>query len=461
MITQERIQQLINASPNDCQQIVLNVNNKPAPQKERRTYTTQIQNMIKEETWYLLGNANWNPPIADLAKRYDIDQSSLKYYRQKLKENINWMPNLQRGEKQRLFTKEEEKAVIDNLINKARAGIPITNEIARQSFLAEMNKIIDEPNRLEEFKSRNFRASDKFIRALYKRHDVSRRRAHLKRRSVALDLLHREIANFRNSVLTYLQSNPIKPENVLNADETFWRQVEFARTTIAYKGDDNIHIYTDVNEKAGTTVLATIDSCGGILPLLIIAKGTSNRCEYSQLGFSNPVGQANPNPFTNTIHYTTHSPKGWMNEDIWLTYLNQLRQLRPYDPQFPQDSLQNQIVLLYDAFGAHSTTKAMELAGRLNIQVFHIPAGCTDECQPLDRRIFGSMKQKACAYISRQIANLPGINESNAQMPQYRPSKKDSIELLIRTWEELSINQITNAWNLALHGRENAPNDDV
>ena len=146
MITQERIQQLINASPNDCQQIVLNVNNKPAPQKERRTYTTQIQNMIKEETWYLLGNANWNPPIADLAKRYDIDQSSLKYYRQKLKENINWMPNLQRGEKQRLFTKEEEKAVIDNLINKARAGIPITNEIARQSFLAEMNKIIDEPN---------------------------------------------------------------------------------------------------------------------------------------------------------------------------------------------------------------------------------------------------------------------------------------------------------------------------
>ena len=46
-------------------------------------------------------------------------------------------------------------------------------------------------------------------------------------------------------------------------------------------------------------------------------------------------------------------------------------------------------------------------------------------------------------------------------MPQYRPSKKDSIELLIRIWEELSINQITNAWNLALHGRENAANDDV
>ena len=98
MATPERIQQLITAPASNCQQIASGIIALPQPKKEYRTYTNQINNMIKDEMWYLLGNPNWVPPIKEIEKRYDINSSSLKYYRTKLKEKINWLPNQNRGE---------------------------------------------------------------------------------------------------------------------------------------------------------------------------------------------------------------------------------------------------------------------------------------------------------------------------------------------------------------------------
>ena len=74
--------------------------------------------MIKDGTWYLLGNQNLDPPIEEYEKRYDINPSSLKYYRTQLKENgINWLPNQDHGKSQRMFTFDEEKKVVDSLVN--------------------------------------------------------------------------------------------------------------------------------------------------------------------------------------------------------------------------------------------------------------------------------------------------------------------------------------------------------
>ena len=67
----------------------------------------------------------------------------------------------------------------------------------------------------------------------------------------------------------------------------------------------------------------------------MIGKGETTRCEKSQFGFSNPIGQENPNPYSDIIHYTEHSKSGWMNEEIWKKYLTNLREQRQYDPQYP------------------------------------------------------------------------------------------------------------------------------
>lgn len=462
MATPERIQQLITAPASNCQQIASGIIALPQPKKEYRTYTNQINNMIKDEMWYLLGNPNWVPPIKEIEKRYDINSSSLKYYRTKLKENINWLPNQNRGESQRMFTFQEEQEVVDGLIDLAKKGVAITNNLAQNAFVKKMNKKIsklEEAMELQRFRNKQFAASVKYIQKIRKRHNISIRRVHPKRRP---KITIANIEEFRSTAQALYENNSIRKDHILNCDETFWHQIEQSKQTWAYTGEDNVHIYSNVNEKAGTTVLATIDATGQKLPFVIIGKGSTIRCENSQLGFSNPIGNPNSNPYSNTVHYTTHNPSGWMNELIFVEYLSQLRILIPYDPQFPEDSDPNIIYLICDSFPAHHNQTVKTVAEMLNIELIRIPEGCTDECQPLDRRIFGALKQQARAYTAKQLIDAAEAHiESDTPLENYRPTKQESIELLIKIWDQLSSINIMNAWQLALYGCIDGQNEDV
>ena len=103
------------------------------------------------------------------------------------------------------------------------------------------------------------------------------------------------------------------------------------------------------------------------------------------------------------------------------------------------------------------------VAEQCNIELIQIPPGCTDECQPLDRRVFGSLKQQARAHTSKEIGKIL-FNSMDPTTPdlQYKPqTKQDSVQLLINIWDNFSTSQIEKAWSLALNGRENGENEDV
>jgi hypothetical protein len=48
-----------------------------------------------------------------------------------------------------------------------------------------------------------------------------------------------------------------------------------------------------------------------------------------------------------------------------------------------------------DLFSVHRDSSVQELPQNLHIRLEFIPAGATDELQPLDQRIFGNFKQSA------------------------------------------------------------------
>lgn len=92
-------------------------------------------------------------------------------------------------------------------------------------------------------------------------------------------------------------------------------------------------------------------------------------------------------------HFTAHSPSGWMITPIWLSYLTYLRALFPIDEKLSEED--NKLYLVCDCYPVHHNEIARLAASDLNIKLIMIPKGATDECQPLDRRIFGNMKKKA------------------------------------------------------------------
>jgi hypothetical protein len=153
---------------------------------------------------------------------------------------------------------------------------------------------------------RDFTASKGFLYDFKKRHRISSRRAHYKRRPKPNEAQKRA---WKKEIVQLLRNNP--PENVLNSDETCWRLYPSGILTWAATGSENVAIEIPGDEKTSITAMATITADHQKLPLYLIAKGKTNRVEISQLG---KIG----------IHQADHSPNGWQTVDTMKRYLKWL-----------------------------------------------------------------------------------------------------------------------------------------
>jgi hypothetical protein len=82
----------------------------------------------------------------------------------------------------------------------------------------------------------------------------------------------------------------------------------------------------------------------------------------------------------------THQRSGWCDKTTAMQYLKWLRATRPAGQK---------LLLVWDVFSAHRDAEVKTEAARLNIELIFILAGMTDKWQPLDDRIFGSLKKRA------------------------------------------------------------------
>ena len=78
------------------------------------------------------------------------------------------------------------------------------------------------------------------------------------------------------------------------------------------------------------------------------------------------------------------------------------------------------------------------LAKELDINLWFIPPGCTDQCQPLDRRCFGALKATARKLWREQMADEP----------HRKLTKKDAVAHLICAWEHLTKGVVDEAWEI-------------
>ena len=164
--------------------------------------------------------------------------------------------------------------------------------------------------------------------------------------------------------------------------------------------------------------MATINQDGSKLPLFLIAKGETEKCEQSQLGDIFP-------------HESHHSTNAWMTRELFIKYLSFIRN------QYPQNE---QIHLIIDRRSTHKGEEVNQKAQELNIELHYIPPGCTDILQPLDIRIFGVLKGVTAGRILKMVENEP--TEKIGMMR--------SVAILIDTWKSMPQSTITDAWSVYL-----------
>lgn len=353
---------------------------------------------------------NWDSTKAKEIHKTGIPISTIYEWKKHYNSCKEWRPwSTNRNINKQIFTADEENSIFEYIDNCfISVGKLFTNDDFKDVALHAYNEKIQASN---DEHPKDFHCSKGFINNFKKRHRITSRKAHVKRRS----LLNNEqnMQEWEKNISNLLAN--VSLENIVNADETFWKIVPNGLQTWAPINSHDININSNNDNKEGITVIASVTANRTKLPLFIIAKGKTDRCERSQVGDI-------------SYHYSSHSETGWTTMETFKQYLDFLRS---------NYNNNDSIHLILDSYSVHRCNEISEYAANQNIILHFIPAGMTDIYQPLDRYIFGVLKSKCKKYYRYYISN----NDSPI-------TKKDSISILIRAWEEISSAVIDKAWRI-------------
>ena len=350
--------------------------------------------------------------IPNIASHTAFKLRTLYNWEKALRNDPNFNPLKKKcGNQNRIFTDAEEDAISDYIIeNILKAGILFTDEdfeeLIMTAFLEKYPTNHEDDN---EQKMPRFEASKGFIYDFKKNHGFSTRRCHTKRRPSNKKYDQRFV-----DAMNWVFSN-VDLHYIVNVDETSWEVVPKTILTWHPKGADHVVRYANCNDKEKVTVVAGIAADGSKLPLQFIAKGDSPAVLNTQIG---DVG----------YHMKAYSTNGWSTIETFKEFLIGVRNFYGFEDE-------HTIHLLLDVFKVHISDEVKETAQGLNIKLYLIPAGMTDELQPLDKKIFGPMKMFARELFRRRY-----------EQDKHR-GKIEACEDMVWAWEKLSPETIQDAFD--------------
>ena len=241
---------------------------------------------------------------------------------------------------------------------------------------------------------------------------LSYRVPHLRRRSQPKDdYVAKFVEEFEIARLQF------QPDSILNADETCWRIVNGQLKTIAVKGSEEVTIQTTFDIKQSVTVMACCSSDGQKLPLMLIAEGTTERCEDK---FRN---DRNLRTYMNKALFVDHTANGWSTCEFAKRYLD-----------FISNQMKGRnVYLIWDLHSSHRKDSVIEYARERNIHLSLVPAGQTAYWQPLDKKVFGALKKKALKHFTQTLSDQYTIN--------------DAVLTLVKVWQKMKEEKIRSAWD--------------
>ena len=342
-------------------------------------------------------------PATEIIRKFNMPRSTVYSWLGKMNADSEWSPLTTRlGQHRRIFTIAEEESIARRTREEFLARhVIFSDEDCRQLILEEYSKKVQKDPK----SARPFSCSAGYVRNFKKRHGFSSRRAHLKRRCVVDPRDGRDWTSYVQALLRSKDNHTI-----LNCDETFWRVFPGPLLTWADTNSENVTIDINGSEKQGLTVLATIAADNTKLPLFFIATGKTETVERTQI---------NPQPGD----WTAHTENGWQTSQSFQKYLMHLRELYGDDP----------LDLILDLHSSHRTNDVKILAASLDITLHYIPAGMTDELQPLDRRVFGALKS-AARKLFRERRLM-------------KRTLRDACDDLRKAWQRLGTDTLEEAWD--------------
>ena len=336
-----------------------------------------------------------------------IPIDTLKTWRKKLRANSDYRPVLGAPNRPRVLTDDLERRIYEVITEQyISCGRYCPKYVLRTIALDIVGTSLPK-----------FRASHSWIAGFMHRWGLSVRRPHIRRRSLPRDELVAKFVGEFDVALMQLPKNLI-----FNMDESAWRLVNGELRTIARRGSDEVIMEMTQDIKATITVIATIDVDGGKHPIWIIARGKTAKCENK---YRNDPRLRKYIKSGDLI--VSHSASGWATAELMKSYLAWLDRRTGYRRKY----------LVWDLHSSHRDESVKQYAEKKNTYLSFIPAGQTAIWQPLDRRIFGQVKQ-ICHMRFQQMMTERPLEELDMI---------DAIIILLEVWQTVRKRHIKAAWS--------------
>lgn len=372
--------------------------------RQHRVYTNILDQPVTQKLMLELANKERMAKgrLREISNETGICYKTLETWRCKLRIDPNYKPEHGHKGSPRKISQDKEDQIFDKL---------------KHSFL-EPNRYC--PPRVIRAIAMNEVSNVQFgydwVMGFMKRHNLSSRIPHIKRRTNPND---QHVSLFlSNMELVKLQ---FPDDLILNVDETSWRITNGRLHTVTIKGSDHVAVQMKEDPKKCLTVIACCTKSGERLPLWMIAKGKTEACEQRYRTDPRLV-----NYIRRKQLFIDHSENGWSTCQIMIRYLTWLK-------NYKNGYMVN---VVWDLHASHRSEEVKAKASELEIGLTYIPAGQTDEWQPLDRRIFGILKARACSQFDAQMISQ---NLENFDII-------DAISILLQCWSQITQAEISRSW---------------
>ena len=320
------------------------------------------------------------------------------------------------------------KALFISHASKKESIFDKNNNINTDEFGEQLEELFElasnEPQKIiENFSIKEFKASKSWVYRFMLRHNLVFRRPHYERRGkIDPDQVERYLEEL------YLAIDKYGLDGIVNMDETSVLTYNFPQKVIAPKGSENVKIIKEnINTKESTTFIGSITmNPNKRIPLAVVAKGKTAASE-KKYGVSSEDDE-----------FITHSESGWVTPAVMISYLKWLKKKVEMD----------EFALVLDVYKSHVAPSVKKEAAKLGIQLIFVPACATGLLQPLDRRIFGVVKQRLVQFGQK-------TKESDGKQRW-----KNLTAIMMEIWDNISDSNINSSWDIPNLDRLILPSDE-
>lgn len=346
--------------------------NTPPKRKKmtKKASPKQRMNYSREQMDKAIEDVKSGMSCSEASKKYGVPRVTLLYKVQgKFKDK--------KCGRESYLTSEEERLLVDWIIQTGKAGFPITKTKLLDS-VQRLVKNMKKKNPEREFPFIGDRPGRHWYESFLRRHPEISLRTPQNLTSSRANVTEQNLPMWHSEVTKYLQDNGLfhvlsDPKRVFNADEAAFFLNPKGNKVLFSRGEKCVYTIVNNNEKECLTVMVSGNANGDVCPSMIVY-------QYERV----PQDIVAKLP---TDWGVGRSESGWMTTAVFYEFLTNI-----FHPWLTRQKIELPVIYFVDGHTSHQSLHTSQFCNQNGIILVALYPNATHVIQPMDVAVFRTLK---------------------------------------------------------------------